>query len=131
MTRTHALLFAAFGAFASSCYTSSPLEIGPSPSPLVGNPRQVQVTRKDGTSVTLMHPVMSADSLVGSTYVRGQGNVRVAIPGSDVKNLQTSTFSGTRTVGLILGIVAAAAVLLYIALANSTLDACNPATCSP
>jgi len=89
---------------------------------LPGNPKQVQVTRVDGAYVTLRDPVISADSLVGFTYIRGQGNVRLVIPKTDIKSLNASTFSSGRTAGLVVGIAAAAAGALYLALRNSDLQ---------
>ena len=121
MTKAQALMLAAVVAFVSGCHNWLPTEVPASAGPLAGNPKQVQVTRADGTSVTLTNPGMSADSLVGFTYIRGQGNVRLGIPKTDIKNLATPTFNAARTAGLVVGIAAATVGLLYLALRNSEL----------
>jgi hypothetical protein len=121
MRESNALLYAALVAFVSGCHNWTPTEIPSTAGPLAGNPKQVQVTRTDGTSVTLTHPVVSADSLAGSTYVRGQGDVRLAIPKAEITNVKASTFNGAKTAGLVVVIAAASVGVLYLALMNSEL----------
>ncbi|HJP85956.1 MAG TPA: hypothetical protein VJ852_08205 [Gemmatimonadaceae bacterium] len=122
MMKPGAFLLGALAACVCGCYNWSPTEMPPTGGALPGNPKQVQVTRVDGAFVTLRDPVISADSLVGFTYIRGQGNVRLAIPKTDIKSLNASTFSSGRTAGLVVGIAAAAAGALYLALRNSDLQ---------
>jgi len=130
MTHSNAFLFAALGAFVCGCYSLSPRQIPPTAGPLAGNPRQVQVTRVDGAVVTLRDPAFSADSLVGFTYIRGGGNVRLAISKTDIKSLSASAFSASRTAGAVARVAAASAVVLYIALRNSKLEpSCSPNVC--
>jgi len=130
MKNPDALLFGALAVLACGCYSWSTINTPVATGPLDGNPKFVQVTRTDATSVTLRDPVMSADSLVGQSYIRGQGDVRLAISKTDIKNLKTSTFSAERTVGAVVGIGAAAAFALYLALRNTDLwTTCTPSPC--
>ncbi len=130
MTHSKALPFVALGAFACGCYSWSTINTPVATGPLDGNPKYVQVTRADATSVTLRDPVMSADSLVGFSYIRGQGDVRLAISKTDIKNLKTSRFSAERTVGAVVGVGAVAAFALYLALRNTDLwTTCTPSPC--
>jgi len=130
MRHSNAFLCAAIGAFICGCYSWSPTEIPATAGPLPGNPKYVEVTRADATSVTVRDPVMSADSLAGYTYIRGQGDVRLAIPRTDIKNLNISTFSGAKTTAAVLGVGTAAVFVLYLALRNSELwTECTPGPC--
>lgn len=129
MSPRAALIVAILGVV-SGCYTWSATEIPATEGPWPGNPKYLHVTRSDGTAVSLTHPVVSADSVFGSTYIRGQGTVRLAIPKTDIRNLSASTFSGTRTAGAVIGATAGALVALYIALSNSSIGpGCQPAIC--
>ena len=130
MTNAKRFLAAALAGVVCGCYSFAPAEIPATAGPLPGNPKHVEVTKSDGTTETLFNPVMGADSLVGSKYISGQGNVRLAIARTDITNLKASTFSPQKTVGGVILFSGLALVGLYIALSHSTLGTpCQPAIC--
>ena len=87
-------------------------------------PTKLRVTRRDGARVVLERAALRADTLAGTGH--GQGNQPEArIPLAEVQEVATRGFSAGRTVGLGLGVVAAAGALLLVEFAI----ACRQGTC--
>jgi hypothetical protein len=79
-------------------------------------PARIRLTRTDGSQIVLEHPVLVADTLLGTWSSHGQRwNLR--FPLTEIRQIETRRFSPVRTVGLGLGVAAgvAAAVSLVIA----------------
>jgi len=76
----------------------------PNPAEFISNkqPKQVRVTRTDGSKFQLRNPTVFGDSLLGKTEsVRDDTLLSVAIPLSDVQNVEVKKISVGNTAGLV------------------------------
>ena len=87
----------------------------------IHHPSALRLTRADGSRLVLRHPVLYADTLVGSYWAGGQ-DIEARIALADIRTVETHRFSGARTV--VLAGVAAAVVV-----AASVRAACSGCAC--
>ena len=78
----------------------------------------VRVTRSDGSKVVLEDPALRPDTLSGIASSQG-ADVEMSIPLADVRQVETRHFSAGRTVGLGVGLVAAAFATILVAFITS------------
>lgn len=78
-------------------------------------PSEVYTTLRDGQSMAIQRPRVEGDSLIGVSG-RPPDTRRVAFATSDVTRVEVNEFSGSRTTLLVLGIGAAAFLVLLIGL---------------
>ena len=78
-------------------------------------PSEVHVTLRDGRSMAIREPRVEGDSLIGVSG-RPPDAVRTAFATSDVTRVEVNELSGSRTALLVLGIGAAAFLVLLIGL---------------
>ena len=72
------------------------------------HPHRVLVTRSDDSIVTLVHPTITADSIVGFDGTRD-----VRLPLTDLKTVEVRCFDGEGT-GLIVGAAALTTTLVWV-----------------
>ncbi len=82
-----------------ACSTWRPASVAPQELFRDRAPERVRVTRTDNTMLTLTHPSLSGDGLVGS-----QGRTSITVPLADVTRLEVRAPDNTSTL-LLLGVV--------------------------
>lgn len=96
----------AFALWLTACHTWRPVQLAPTPG--FHQNERVRVVRSNGSRTELASPSVIGDSLVG----RGRRpDMRVAIPMTEVRRVETRQLSTTRTVLLVAGV----AVAVYLA----------------
>jgi hypothetical protein len=94
-----------------ACYQWRTEDVTPQVVLATGQVATLRVTRLDGSRVVLERPLLQGDTLLGDTsrVVRA-----VRVPLTDIRHVETRRFSGTRTVGLGLGVAAGLTVALAV-----------------
>ena len=92
---------------------------------LATQPRTIRVTRTDGSRVVVEDPVLRSDTVSGLIADRREGEQQVAIPITEVQQVEIPRFSVERTVGLFAGL--GALVLATIAITFAI--ACSRGQC--
>ncbi len=80
---------------------------------LAGRPDEVRVYRHEGSQITLLHPRLSGDSLLGDPKASST-TATVAVALSDIQSIEVRKFDALGTAGLIAG-VGATAILIAAA----------------
>jgi hypothetical protein len=101
----------------AACYSWQPRDIGPREAIEELAPARVRLSRTDGTSIVMAAPVFWQDSIFGSPDDDSAGAGMLAVPVSDVTQVELSELHGLRTLGAI--------VLVPVGLVLSLLAGCS------
>lgn len=109
----------------SGCQTWRVEPVRPESLLAIRRPTLVRVTRSDGSRVVLEDPALRPDTLRGIASSQ-DADLEVDIPLADVRQLETRHFSVGRTVGLGVGLVAAAfATIVAVFIISCSGGRCN------
>ena len=98
----------------AGCFTSPRPVTNPGPMLQSDPPKRIWVSLASGTEMVIDGPKVYGDSLLGFTQKNGESE-EVWLPLSDLQEVRTRHFSGTRT-ALLGGAFAAAAALLVLSI---------------
>jgi len=104
MTLSRVFLLGALVTSAAGCHDWYRTQVPAPAGSLAGNPSQVRVTLTNGISVVLRDPMVSADSLFGSTYMGAGDPVRLGVPLAQVKSVDAMKFTVFGTIAMLLGL---------------------------
>ncbi|HEX4813130.1 MAG TPA: hypothetical protein VFV66_10310, partial [Nonomuraea sp.] len=77
---------------------------------LAGRPDEVRVHRHDGSQITLLHPRLSGDTLLGDREASST-TATVAVALNEIQSVEVRRFAALGTAGLIAGVGATALLI--------------------